>query len=223
MAETPEKIDIHVDSNVQQQLQDLLIEKEQLLLRYKPGSRAVSEVEARINAMQGVLANGEEGGVRRRGPNPAHQELQKNMGLAQSDVNALNAKAQELRLQVQRVSQRQVQLISWEADYKRLRREVTLLEDAVEKLDVREQAERAEAEIAENSTRNVVVIDEAQPPTQGKSLKLLAALASIIFAGVTALCVGLMRVFTRKGLSTRRSTEKTIGLPVVGAPSLVKS
>jgi hypothetical protein len=45
---------------------------------------------------------------------------------------------------------------------------------------------------------------------------------SVMFAGFTALCLGLLRLFLRPGLPTAASASRTLGLPVLGAAPLKK-
>lgn len=215
---TPETIALHVETDASQRLLDMQLEREQLLLRYLPDSRAVLEVDARIASMKALLENSDSG-VRRTGPNPAFQELMSSITAVQSDVNAASSRAAELRRQVQAVSQRQRILVSLQPEFKRLSRERDVLETAMYELATREQTKKAEVQIAQGSGGSVVVVDRALPPTKGSSMKVPVALGAGMFAGFTALIAGLLAAFSRKGLSTRRSTEKTIGLPVVGVTS----
>ena len=59
------------------------------------------------------------------------------------------------------------------------------------------------------------MIARAEAPTRGSSLKLPMLAAVILFAGFTALCVGLLRVFTRRGFTTPDSAGRTLELPVL--------
>ena len=54
------------------------------------------------------------------------------------------------------------------------------------------------------------VIERAQPPSKGKSLKLPLLIGAFLFAGFTALCVGLLRVFLRKGTGTITVNERPL-------------
>ncbi len=215
---TPETIALEVETNASQRVLDLQLEREQLLLRYLPDSRAVLEIDARIASMKSLLEN-DDGGVRRTGPNPAYQELISTITNVQSDLNAATSRAAELKRQVNEVSQRQKELVLLQPEYKKLRRERDVLERAMIELATREQSKKAEVQISEGSSGSVVIVDRALPPSKGSSMKIPIVLASGMFAGFTALIAGLLAAFSRKTLSTRRSTEKTIGLPVIGVTS----
>ena len=55
----------------------------------------------------------------------------------------------------------------------------------------------------------------AWAPARGSSLKVPALALAFLFAGFTALCVGLVRVFTRRGFTTPGSLGRTLELPVL--------
>ena len=59
------------------------------------------------------------------------------------------------------------------------------------------------------------LIARAEAPTKGTSLKAPLLAAVFLFAGFTALCVGLLRVFTRRGFVTPASTGRTLDMPVL--------
>jgi uncharacterized protein involved in exopolysaccharide biosynthesis len=62
---------------------------------------------------------------------------------------------------------------------------------------------------------NVTVIERAQAPTRGKSLKVPLLIVVFLFAGFTALCVGLLRIFTRRSFVTAGSVGRTLEMPVL--------
>ncbi|MGZ9114782.1 MAG: chain-length determining protein, partial [Brevundimonas sp.] len=62
---------------------------------------------------------------------------------------------------------------------------------------------------------NVTVIERAQAPTKGTSLKAPMLALAFLFAAFTALCVGLLRIFSRKGYVTPASTGRTLEMPVL--------
>ncbi|WP_018996099.1 GumC family protein [Hirschia maritima] len=221
LPETPETIALHVETDAAQRLLDLQLEREQLLLRYLPDSRAVLELDARIASMKALLES-EDSGVRRTGPNPAYQELVSTITSVRTDMDAANSRAAELERQISQVSARQREFVKIQPRYKELSRDRDVLETAMVELATREETKRAEIEISKGSSGSVVILDRALPPTKGSSMKLPVALATLLFSGFTALIAGLLVAFSRKGLSTRRSTEKTIGLPVVGVTSKQK-
>ena len=215
LARTDPKIDLYVETNGEQQLLSLKIEREQLLTRYRPQSQPVRDLDARIANLEALL-NGESGGVRRRGPNPTYQELQSKVSAASADLDAANARSSALRGQLAEVQERQKQLNAWEPEYQALVRERDVFAESVRTLSTRAQTKQAEAAIAAQSQGTVTVIDRAFPPLSGSSMKVPAALATVIFALFTAFCVGLAYALTRRTLATPNSVTKTLELPVIG-------
>ena len=153
--------------------------------------------------------------MRRRGQNPAHVDLNSRVAIQSAELDAMRSRALELTSQLGKVEKRQVMLIDLLPEYQKLVRDQAVLESSVKNLAEREQTRRAERELNAAST-SVTVLERAFPPTEGKSMKMIAALASLVFAGFTALMVGLGYTLTRKGLATRASAERTLGLPVIG-------
>mgnify|MGYP006864764224 CR=1 FL=1 len=74
---------------------------------------------------------------------------------------------------------------------------------------------RADSALVAAGADNVTVIARAEAPTRGKSLKAPLLAAVFLFAGFTALCVGLLRVFTHRGFATPASTGRTLEMPVL--------
>ena len=59
------------------------------------------------------------------------------------------------------------------------------------------------------------MIERAAAPSRGSSLKLPLLALVFLFAGFTALCVGLLRVFSRRGFITPASAGRTLQMPVL--------
>ena len=214
LANMPEEVELYVDTTGDEQLLNLQIEREQLLGRYRADSQPVREIETWISNLRQLLQSSE-GGVRRRGQNPAHVDLNSRVAIQSAELDAMRSRALELTSQLGKVEKRQVMLIDLLPEYQKLVRDQAVLESSVKNLAEREQTRRAERELNAAST-SVTVLERAFPPTEGKSMKMIAALASLVFAGFTALMVGLGYTLTRKGLATRASAERTLGLPVIG-------
>ena len=79
----------------------------------------------------------------------------------------------------------------------------------------REVQARADNALVAAGADNVTVIERAEAPTKGSSLKAPLLAVVFLFAGFTALCVGLLRVFTRRGYVTPASTGRTLEMPVL--------
>ena len=213
---TPEEIELYVDTSGDEQLLQLQIEREQLLGRYRPESQPVRELDARIANLRQLLQSSE-GGVRRRGQNPSFADLESRVAIQRSELTALRSRAAELERQQAEVETRQMELTNLLPTYQHLTREQSVLETSVQNLAAREQTRRATNELNTLEASSITRLEPAFPPTKGKSMKLIGALATGLFAGFTALMAGLAYALTRKGMPTRNSVERTLGLPVIGA------
>ena len=69
--------------------------------------------------------------------------------------------------------------------------------------------------LAQGTNDTIRVVEKAAAPTKGKSLRKPVAILAFLFAGFSALCVGLLRVFLTPGLPTPASAARTFDLPVL--------
>lgn len=217
LARTPAEIELYSESSSRQELFALKLERDELLTRYQPESRAVQELDRRIAQMEQFLATAEPGGLRRVGQNPTWQAIDADRAKAQADSAALTARAEDLRRQMAQTEQRQVALAALDPEYRRLRRERDALDASASAFAQREQTERARHELASRSVDNISVYEPARPPVRGASPKRMIAGAAAVFGLLTALLVGLFRVWSTRTLPTAASVERTLGLPVLSS------
>lgn len=218
-ATTPAEVALQQDLNIsaQDQILQLRTEREQLLARYQPDSQPVREIETRIAQLQAYVGTGTAVGARevRLGPNPVWVELETNRINAQADRDSLAARLAALDRQLVLIRQRQAELTRLESENATLASSREVLTASIREFQQREARSRAETNLSAEGADSITVLARAAPPTRGKSLKLPLLALAFLFAGFTALCVGLIRVFSRPGLSTASSAERTLGLPVL--------
>ena len=85
---------------------------------------------------------------------------------------------------------------------------------------VKEEQSRAAQEIAALTNDNIRIVQRAIPPSKGKSLRKPVVVLAFLFAGFTALCAGLLRMFLRPGMPTPQSASRTLDLPILGAATM---
>jgi uncharacterized protein involved in exopolysaccharide biosynthesis len=90
-----------------------------------------------------------------------------------------------------------------------------VLTASIREFQQRETQSRADNELVKAGADNVTVIERAQPPSKGKSLRFPLMIAVLAFAGFTALCVGLLRVFLRRGFVMPATLSRTLQAPVL--------
>jgi uncharacterized protein involved in exopolysaccharide biosynthesis len=218
-ATTPAEVALQQDLNIsaQDQILQLRTEREQLLARYQPDSQPVREIETRIAQLQAYVGTGTAVGARevRLGPNPVWVELETNRINARADRDSLAARLAALDRQLVLIRQRQAELTRLESENATLASSREVLTASIREFQQREARSRAETNLSAEGADSITVLARAAPPTRGKSLKAPLLALAFLFAGFTALCVGLIRVFSRPGLATASSAERTLGLPVL--------
>ncbi|MCH2458110.1 MAG: hypothetical protein MK186_08665, partial [Henriciella sp.] len=210
--------DLYVEDNSAQTLMQLRIEREDLLSRYTEQSQRVQAIDRRIAQVENYLSSRDGlSGTTRRGPNPVYQTIEQSASSLQAEQQSLALQEAELNRQLARVEGRLSRLNDLAPEWQELQRRKALMERNVENFSVREVEERALSEISGQTADSVRVLEPASVPVKGKSLKMVVAALSILFAGFTALMAGLLWALTRPGFATARSVERTTGLKVVGS------
>jgi uncharacterized protein involved in exopolysaccharide biosynthesis len=206
-----------VDHTAQDKLQELRLQRAQMLGRYKPDATPVQTIDTQIADLQQAVAQGgvQGDGARRMGVNPVFQSLQTDRIQLTAEIAALQQSSHALAGQIDQVTERQLRLAQLEPQYQGLTRDRDVLQNNVRDFTVKEQQTQAADAIAKESNDNISVVQHAVAPIQGKSLKRPVAILSVLLAALTAACVGLFRVFTRPGLSTPGSAARTLELPVL--------
>ena len=208
--------DLYVEDSSQQTLTALKLEREEKLSRYRADSRVIEELDKRIEQSEAYLeSRTAPGGLVRRGPNPLYQQIEASIATLQSEVQALRGQETELKSQIEAFEVRQRRLVELEPNLAELERSREVAEQSVRAFAEREVEERARTELSQRSVNNIRLLEPAAPPVKGKSLKTPAAILALLFAGFTALMVGLMRALTRNGFATPGAVERTLGLPVL--------
>ena len=218
-AGTPAEVALQQDLNIsaQDQVLQLRTEREQLLSRYQPDAQPVKDIEARINQLQAYVSTGTAVGAKevRTGPNPVWTELDTNRINTRAERDSLAARLSVLDRQLNDLRGRQARLTALESENTTLAGNREVLSASIREFQQRETQSRADNALVAAGADNVTVIERAQPPATGKSLKIPLLAAVFLFAAFTALCVGLLRVFTRRGFTTPASVGRTLDMPVL--------
>jgi uncharacterized protein involved in exopolysaccharide biosynthesis len=218
-AGTPAEVALQQDLNIsaQDQVLQLRTEREQLLSRYQPDAQPVKDIEARIGQLQAYVATGTAVGAKevRTGPNPVWTELETTRINTRAERDSLAARLSVLDRQLADIRSRQARLTALESENTTLAGNREVLSASIREFQQRETQSRADNALVAAGADNVTVIERAQPPSTGKSLKIPLLAAVFLFAGFTALCVGLLRVFTRRGFTTPASMSRTLDMPVL--------
>ena len=188
-----------------------------LQTRYTDDSQPVRDAQRRIEALDQLLASeqGQAAGSTKTGTKPVRDTLNTDRARNLADVEAMDQRESVLAAQEAQLQARAVQLSQNRPEYEDLLRRKTILEEQVKQFSTREASARAQNELSRTSNDNIRVIERANVPTRGKSLKRYVAMGAIVFAALTALMAGLVRAFSRSGFPTSASVGRTLGLPVL--------
>lgn len=215
----PSEIVLQQDLNIT--ARDLILqartEREQLLARYTPDAQPVRDIDARIAQLQAYVDNEDTVGPKevRTGPNTVWNELENLRITTAAERDALAARLASLSRQLDQLRERQARLTTLESQNATLLSNRDVLTANIRDFQQRETQTRADNGLVQAGADNVRVIERAAPPSRGFSLKLPLMGLAFLFAGFTALCVGLFRVFSRKGYMTPASAGRTLQMPVL--------
>jgi uncharacterized protein involved in exopolysaccharide biosynthesis len=206
------------DPTASTKLLQLQIDRQDLLSRYTPTSQPVKDIDEKIAALQALMARGaaQSPGATRTGVNPLYQTVQTEQIQLTAEAASLHDRQGALTDQLNQIDARRQKLNEIEPEYLTLTQNRSLLEDDVKSLTQKQQEAEAQG-VAGKGFGAVSVVERPTPPASGKSLKKPVLLLALVFAAFTALCVGLARLFTRKGFPTAASASRTLDLPVLAS------
>jgi uncharacterized protein involved in exopolysaccharide biosynthesis len=204
------------DPAASQKLNQLMIERQDLLSRYKPGAQPVRDKDEQIAKLQAMVSQNKPGdGARRFGVNPVYQTVQTEKIQLTAEAASLKQRGEALTGQLGQVDARRQKLTQLEPKFLELAQNRDLLQTNIKALAQKEQQDQASNAIARKTNDNIRIVERPVAPTKGKSLKRPLLVLAFMFAGFTALCAGLLRVFLRRGFSTPTSAARTLELPVL--------
>ena len=217
------EIDLYRDSNpaTTDKLLQLQIDRQDLLSRYKPDSQPVKDIDQRIAQMKSMASStaGQSKGAVRSGVNPIYQSVQTEQLQLNAEAASLHERQAALTEQLGQISERRQQLNELEPQYLTLTQNRDLLQAQVKDLTQKGQSAQAAQAIGQRSNDNIRIVERPSVPTKGKSLKKPLFVLAFLFAGFTAGCIGLVRVFLLRGFPTPGSAARTLDLPVLAAAS----
>ena len=219
LAQQPAEVVLQQDLNVsaQNQILELRTQREALLSRYTPDAQPVKDIEQQIADLQAYVATGSTVGAKevRTGPSTIFTTIETARITAAADRDGLAARLAVAEGQLNQLRARLAELTRLESTNANLAGNREVLTANIREFQQREVQARADSALVAAGADNVTVIERAQAPTRGSSLKAPLLAVVFLFAAFTALCVGLLRVFTRRGYVTPASTGRTLDLPVL--------
>ena len=219
LAQQPAEVVLQQDLNIsaQDQILTLRTQREALLSRYTPEAQPVRDIDQQIADLQAYVATGTTVGPKevRTGPSTIFTEIETVRINAVADRDGLAARLAVAEGQLNQLRSRLAEMTRLESTNANLAGNREVLTTMVRDFQQRESAARADNALVTAGADNVNVIERAEAPTRGTSLKAPLLAVVFLFAAFTALCVGLLRVFTRRGYVTPASTGRTLDMPVL--------
>lgn len=219
LAQQPAEVVLQQDLNVsaQNQILELRTQREALLSRYTPEAQPVKDIDQQIADLQAYVATGTTVGAKevRTGPSTVFTAIETARITAAADRDGLAGRLAVAERQLGQLRSRLADLTRLESTNATLAGNREVLTANIREFQQREVQARADNALVAAGADNVTVIERAEAPTRGSSLKAPLLALVFLFAGFTALCVGLLRVFTRRGYVTPASTGRTLEMPVL--------
>lgn len=219
LAQQPAEVVLQQDLNVsaQDQILQLRTQREALLSRYTPDAQPVKDIDQQIADLEAYVATGTAVGTKevRTGPSVIFTAIETNRITAAADRDGLAARLAVAERQLATLRAKLAELTRLESTNATLAGNREVLTANIREFQQREVQARADNALVAAGADNVTVIERAEAPTRGTSLKAPLLAVVFLFAAFTALCVGLLRVFTRRGYVTPASTGRTLEMPVL--------
>lgn len=205
-----------LDHQSQDELNKLMVQRQDLLSRYLPSAQPVRDLDQKIAALQALVAHGQvDGGAKRIGPNPIYQSLETERDQGEALVASYRNRLAEVKGSLAEVAQRRQKLAALEPQFQELSRQRDILTANVKTLAQRAQESQAAQAMAKSGQDSIRVIERAFPATKGTSLKQPVMAVSILFAAFAAVCAGLFSAFLDRGYASPEAVERTLDLPVL--------
>ena len=209
-------IERDLDLSVPNKIFALQQQRQDLLSRYLPAAQPVKDIDAQIASLQAMMNSGKGIGeaTHKLGSNPLYQSLLSQKLDLEADMASVSGRMRLLQQQAAQVMDKLQGLAGLESEYTTLATERNALQDSIKTFTQRIQ-ENESAQEMKAGDDTVRVVEKAQMPSRPKSLKRIVLILSFLFAGLTALCAGLLRVYTRKGFANAQMAAKALDMPVL--------
>ncbi len=206
-----------LDLTIPTKIMTLQQQKQEMLGRYLPDSQPIKDLDTQIASLQAMVSAGQGVGEKdhKMGVNPVYQGLVTQRLDLQSDMAAQNGRVAQLQDQADQITKKAQALLGVEAQYNTLAATRDSLQNNIKTYTQRIQENDAQRHMTKTADDAVRVVEKASPPDRPKSLKSIVLILSFVFAAFTALCAGLLRVYTRKGFASAGMASKALDLPVL--------
>ncbi len=206
-----------LDLTVPNKISALQEQRQELLGRYQPTAQPVKDIDAQIASLQAGMKDGQGIGEQshKMGANPVYQTVVGQKLDLEAELSSLHGRETVLQGQVAQATARLQDMTGAEAQYNDLSAQRDALQGNIKALTQKEQENDASRQMAQAADDTVRVVERAVLPDKPKSFRRVVLVLGFLFAGFTALCVGLLRIYTRKGFANADMASKALDLPVL--------
>ncbi len=191
--------------------------RNELLTKFREDSRYVTDLDGQIADLRRILAATppKMAESRRMGRNPSYDQVVGTIATLDAEVASLRQRAASLAEKVDLVAKRLGEFDHMERRYNELVLQRQLVEDNLKTYSQKVEESTIMEELDRQKTANVRVVQHAEPPAEGKSLKLVAALLSVIGGALVALTMAFWIEMKREIMVTPEAAERALKLAVL--------
>lgn len=229
LATVPKDIPLYAESG-QQDARDtaratlvtLEARRNELLTKFSETSKFITDLDDQIVKLRAIVTATppKQSLSRRTGRNPLYDELNADLVRREGEAAALGARQKSLDAQLTRLTQRLAEFDRLERDFNALMLQRTLLEKNLQTYAQKAEEALIQEELDRQKTANVRVIEQAQTPRQGRSLRMIVLTLALVGGLVIALALAFLKDFFREVLISPEDAERALRLPVLVAAAL---
>lgn len=196
--------------------------RNELLTKFSETSKFITDLDDQIVKLRAIVTATppKQSLSRRTGRNPLYDELNADLVRRESEAAALGARQKSLDAQLTRLTQRLAEFDRLERDFNALMLQRALLEKNLQTYAQKAEEALIQEELDRQKTANVRVIEQAQTPRQGRSLRMIVLALALVGGLVIALALAFLKDFFREVLISPEDAERALRLPVLVAAPL---
>jgi len=224
IAATPAQILLATDSartpaldSARATLMGLELRRRDLLTKYREGSRVIADVDAQIQQARSFLAQDDHrvSDSTRYGRNPVLDDLERDRARLDAELKGTRARRTEIDGNVQKIRDQLAALAGQDQAFRALERDHAILDDSYRTYTKRLEEAKITEEFDKSKTANVRIIAPAEPPSEGRSLRLPIIAASMFLGILAALTTAFVMAQMRQTYLTPEDAERSLSLPVL--------
>ncbi len=206
-----------VGKELAESLATLYQNRARMLIRYRPDSRFVREIDDEIKAIEGQMAEDRTGnyGSKTVAANPNRQALERRVIQAEAELQGMEAELVALRADAEDSQQRIAQLDIDEARYRTLFRDRALAEQSLLSLDKKVEEALILRQMGKENLTNLIVLSPASPPVEPASPRRLLIMGAGLVGGLLAgIALAFLADSVDRSVRYSRDLER-MGIPVL--------